>query len=181
MSVPNTPASLDEATCKKGERVIIDHGTRKVRGELCRPFQAIVLEVLKNVVTRKGTVQIAHEVQGCDIPRRTSVVAHVNVFELRQCMATPISGEQRVSVRDLSATTRAKKRLQKSLKAEVSWQARYDDRRLMREEVRQREAAINATWERRAKKFSRAIRVREEEFSAVKVRHKLEVEALEKN
>jgi hypothetical protein len=47
MSAPTTPASLDEATHKKVERVMINHGTRKVRGELCRPFQAIVLEVLK--------------------------------------------------------------------------------------------------------------------------------------
>ena len=97
MSVPNTPASLDEATYKKGERMIIGHGTRKVCGELCRPFQADVLEVLKNVVVQDETVQIAYKVKRRDIPRRTSVVAHVNVFELRQYLSTPFSGEQRIS------------------------------------------------------------------------------------
>ena len=97
MSVPNTPASLDEATYKKGERVMIDHGTRKARGELCRPFQANVLEHQKNVVVQDETVQIAYKVQRCDIPRRTSVVAHVNVIELRQYLSTPVSGEQRIS------------------------------------------------------------------------------------
>ena len=178
MSVPESPAQFVEDTHKKGERVVVNHGTKKIRGEKVAPFQADIVAVLKNAVIAGETVEVAYTVKRCDIPRRTSVVAHTNVFKIKQYESTPVSGEARVSIKHSSATT--KKRLQKSLKAEVTSRQRCDDRRLMREEIYQREAALNATWERRAKKFSRAIRVREEGFSAVKMRYKLEVEALEK-
>jgi hypothetical protein len=178
MSFPESPCSFIEDTSKKGERIVVNHGTKKVRGEKVAPFQADIVEVLKNAVVAGETAPIAHKVRRCDIPRRTSVVVHGNVYKIKQYEATPVSGENRVSVRDSSATT--KKRLQKSLKAGLSAVQRYTERRFMQEEMYKREAALNATWERRAKNFSRAVRVREEDFPAMKKRYELEVEALEK-
>jgi hypothetical protein len=119
MSVPESPCSFVEDTHKKGERIVANHGTKKVHGEKVAPFQADIVEVLKNVVVAGG----ACKVRRCDIPRWTSVVVHGNVYKIKQYKATPVSGENRVSVRDLSATT--KKRPQKSLKAELFAVQRY--------------------------------------------------------
>jgi len=119
-SLSSLPLIDEEATYTwpVGERVMINHGTHKVRGGKTIPFRAII-------VSFEGCGK--YKVRRCEMPQRTSAVDYSVIEKISQYECCPFSFDTPLQVRNLSK--KSKTRLLQTLNGDVTFKERRGDRR----------------------------------------------------